>query len=601
MVDSRIPRVPPSAVEPALRVSVPEENRTVRLVSLPERLFDIQKAAILRGEVIRREGDGAVRILTDQGEVSVESDRPLNLEQGQRVEIRVPPGRPPRTADLRPAPPERETPRTAQTEIELRLARPPQEGSQKLSSEELNGRVVRAVALPAGEVNIAPKEPEIVESRIERAVFSAKMIVQAAQAESFEVLKSLSVVASSASVFAKPEALFTLPSSFQTQPESLVIHGGSLPAPESLEPILTRITKSLLLLTPSGLQVPVSGFLHLDALPPAPLPESLTFRIQAGEAAPPIFFGPAEDAPLSGLVSALRAGDVLALVLGPIADKAALAVQIVFPPGAGQQAYALLDVQTSTAPGTPISLTPIHPASVPLLSIAPLPVPPPLLFAAETWPVLQDVLTALSSLAPQAAQSFVNMLPNPAAPQNLAPTALFFIAAVRAGDVEGWLGGRAVDALRRSGRGDLLSRLSQEMSSLSRAASEPAGQDWKALSLPLSWQDQLFKVPVYFRQDQDSRGGREGEKGHTRFIINLDLSRMGKIQMDALYLKGAKRFDLILRTEKSFTRAMEEEMRVLFIEALEEVSLTGSLIFQTGADKWVTVQADKAYSFSANY
>ena len=57
MVDSRIPRVPPSAVEPTLRVNVPEEGRTVRIVSLPERLYDVQKAAILRGEVIRREGE----------------------------------------------------------------------------------------------------------------------------------------------------------------------------------------------------------------------------------------------------------------------------------------------------------------------------------------------------------------------------------------------------------------------------------------------------------------------------------------------------------------------------------------------------------------
>ena len=170
MVDSRIPRVPPSAVEPTLRVNVPDEGRSVRIVSLPERLYDVQKAAILRGEVIRREGESAVRILTDQGEVSVESDRPLNLEKGERVEIRVPPGRPPRTADLRPAPPERETPRTTQTEIEVRLERPQTApaNEQDYSREVLRDRIVRAVAVSNPQkIEISALEPEVVQTTLD--------------------------------------------------------------------------------------------------------------------------------------------------------------------------------------------------------------------------------------------------------------------------------------------------------------------------------------------------------------------------------------------------------------------------------------------------
>ena len=238
-------------------------------------------------------------------------------------------------------------------------------------------------------------------------------------------------------------------------------------------------------------------------------------------------------------MSALRAGDALAVVLGPIVDKAALAVQIIFPSASEPQHFALLELGSIPPKGTQISLSPVNAPSVLLTSL-----PAPLFtLAAETWPVLQEMLTILPQVAPQAAQAFVNMLPSPANPQNLAPTALFFIAAIRAGDVEGWLGGKAVDALRRSGRGDVLSRFSQEMSGLSRAASEPMGQDWKALSLPLYWQNQMFKIPIYYRQDQDSRSGQNGEKGSTRFVINLDLSRMGKIQMDDLLLNGAKRID----------------------------------------------------------
>ncbi|MBK6897056.1 MAG: hypothetical protein IPH06_10745 [Alphaproteobacteria bacterium] len=600
MADSRIPRVPPSAVEPTLRVNVPEDSRSVRIVSLPERLYDVQKAAILRGEVIRREGDSAVRILTDQGEVSVESDRPLNLEKGERVEIRVPPGRPPRTADLRPAPPERDIPRTSQTEIEVRLERPQTApaNEQAYSPEVLRDRIVRAVAVSDPEaVRILPVEPDIVQTSLDSAAFSARKTVQVAEQEIFELLKSLTVSGAGLNGVLKPEAFFPLPVSLGT-PERFSLPGGSLPAASTLEPALTRITKSLLLLTPSSLQVPVADFrLSFEA---PPLPESLTFRITQTESSALFFLDDPQRSEVSGLISPLRAGDALAVVLGPIADKAALAVQIIFPAGAAPQTFALLDIPVIPPQGTQISLSPVNAPSA-LLTTLLAPAAPLFTLAAETWPVLQEMLTILPQVAPQAAQAFVNMLPSPSNPQNLAPTALFFIAAVRAGDVEGWLGGKAVDALRRSGRGDVLSRFSQEMSGLSRAASEPVGQDWKALSLPLYWQNQLLKVPVFYRQDQDSRSGQNGEKGSTRFIINLDLSRMGKIQMDALYLKGAKRFDLILRTEQAFSKAMEQEMRGLFTEALAEVSLTGGLIFQTGADQWVTVQADKAYSFSANY
>ncbi len=602
MVDSRIPRVPPSAIEPTLRVNVPEDGKTVRLVSLPERLYDIQKATLLRGEVIRSEGESAVRILTDQGEFAVVSEEPLNLENGQRVDIRVPPGRPPRTAELQPRPPEPEVPRTAQTEIEVRLARVQAEANTEKNffPEALEDRIVRAVALPVADaVHILPSEAEVVQTSTDHAAFSAQNAVQVAEKEIFALLKTLTVSASDLNITLKPEVFFSLPSSFQNSADSLPLTGGRLPEPFALQPELTRITKSLLLLPPSALQVPVADFLQKTGQAPSPLPDSLTFRVVRSEAPLPLLSGVMPSPPPSAFASALRAGDALAVVLGPIADKAALAVRIVFPSGATPQSYALLDIDTPPPQGSQISLSPINAPSLPTLSL--LAPGFPYLLTTEAWPVMQEMLAILPQIAPQAAQAFVNMLPNPAAPQNLAATALFFIAAVRAGDVEGWLGGRAVDALRRSGRGDLLTRLSQEMSALSRTASESVGQDWKALSLPLYLQNQLFKVPIYFRQDQDSRGGREGEKGATRFIINLDLSRMGKIQMDALYQKGAKRFDLILRTEKTFTRAMEEEMRGLFIDALEEVSLTGNLIFQTGADKWVTVQADKAYSFSANY
>ena len=595
MADSRIPPLPPSSVEPSVRAP-PDSERTVRLVSLPERLYDIQKAVILRGAVSQVDTNGAVRILTDQGEVTVEGEKPLDLHKGEQVEIRVPPGRPPRNAELRPAPPE--VPRNVRTDIDLRVppSRTEPDSEPVYTSKVLEGQIVRAVSIPASEASqVLPPEPEVIEHFIDRVAFSLQNTTQIAEKEIFETLKSLSVFAPTLKYFLKPQPLYVLPS---PQSQTLLpLPEGALPSAQELQPVLSKITKSLFLLQPSGLQVPLFE-IGSDQKPLENLflPESVIFRISRIESAPAFLPDVQQNSPL---VSSLRAGDALAVVLGPLPGKDALAVHIVFPGAAQPQPFALLDTGPPPPAGTSLTLSAL--TQLPAQNLQELAPFLPSFLTADTWPALQEVLNVLPQVAPQAAQSLINMLPSPSSPQQIAPTALFFIAAVRAGDIEGWLGGRVVDALRRADRGDLLSRLSQDVSALSRTASEPIGQDWKALSLPLYWQNQLFKIPVYTKQDPDGRSGRDGEKGSTRFIINLDLSRMGKIQMDALYQKAAKRFDLILRTEQSFTKAMEQEMRGLFSGALGEVFLKGELLFQTGADKWVTVQADKAYSFSANY
>src|SRR5690606_20854458 len=105
--------------------------------------------------------------------------------------------------------------------------------------------------------------------------------------------------------------------------------------------------------------------------------------------------------------------------------------------------------------------------------------------APEPWPLMNDIHQALAQIMPQAAQALGNMTPAPNNPAQLGPAALFFLAAVRVGDLTQWLGGNAVDALRRGGKSGLLNRLSQEGSTLNRLAADPVSQDWRALSLPL--------------------------------------------------------------------------------------------------------------------
>lgn len=75
-------------------------EQVVKLVSLPQALQNNARGQRLEGEVVRANNDGSVRIRTPQGDVDVEV-RGRQPQPGQRLEVDVPAGRPPRQAVIR--------------------------------------------------------------------------------------------------------------------------------------------------------------------------------------------------------------------------------------------------------------------------------------------------------------------------------------------------------------------------------------------------------------------------------------------------------------------------------------------------------------------
>jgi hypothetical protein len=202
--------------------------------------------------------------------------------------------------------------------------------------------------------------------------------------------------------------------------------------------------------------------------------------------------------------------------------------------------------------------------------------------------MMQDLANTLMSVAPRSAHALASMTPSPANPAQLGPTALFFIAAVRGGDLTQWMGDKALDALRKAGRGALLTRIGQEGTNLARLANEPVTQDWKAMSLPLQWDGEYQKIVLYYKRDDsnsdpDKQGGKQ-----TRFIFDLALDRMGLVQLDGLF-RGS-RLDLIVRTQTHFTEAMQMEMRRMYTGALAQTQITGDLSFQNQIEQWVKIK-----------
>ena len=209
--------------------------------------------------------------------------------------------------------------------------------------------------------------------------------------------------------------------------------------------------------------------------------------------------------------------------------------------------------------------------------------PAPLGTLARSWPALEEALQALREVAaPDAgSRAATAMVPQPG--PKLASGLLFFLAALSAGDVGRWLGHQATQALKTAGRETLLSRLGQDFGQLSRLAENPGG-DWRLFIIPLLDADQVQQLRLFLRHGQQEHNGNGGEEDDesTRFIVEVELSRLGGLQLDGLVRD--RRFDLILRTRAPLPDVMRHDIARIFQDANDAAGYRGNIGFQSSAE-----------------
>ena len=197
------------------------------------------------------------------------------------------------------------------------------------------------------------------------------------------------------------------------------------------------------------------------------------------------------------------------------------------------------------------------------------------------WPALSTAADVLAQADRLAADQLIRMIPQ--ANPRLAAAMAVFAGAVQSGDFKKLGGEGAIKGLDKAGRRDLVDRLKRDFLDLADEAQRPRGAgDWQVVTLPFAHGASIDPIHLYLRRlnEGEDQGGKPGQE--QRFILDVRLSRLGRIQFDGLVSRPNKRFDLIVRTAEPLGAEICRDISGIFAECGQLTGITGTVGFQSG-------------------
>jgi len=252
----------------------------------------------------------------------------------------------------------------------------------------------------------------------------------------------------------------------------------------------------------------------------------------------------------------------------------------------------------SRAADRAIATPPVTRPAVPPAAPAEL-APQPLETFPQNWQSLSQILSVMSvGGSSSMAQSLNNRLPGIENPARMTTGMIFFLAAIGAKTpARIWLGPDITRRLEQAGQEKLLQKLDNDMQRIFRlGTTTTAPNDWRPALLPLHIGGDVTAIPILTRQVRDDRpdgengAEREGEDRDktTRFIVELDLSQFGQIQLDGL-LKDQK-LNIIIRAGIKLPPTMKASMTDMFTTALDISGYRGDLQFRDNSPPDISVR-----------
>ena len=192
------------------------------------------------------------------------------------------------------------------------------------------------------------------------------------------------------------------------------------------------------------------------------------------------------------------------------------------------------------------------------------------------WKGLNEAVRAIGETNLAIAQQAVNAAV-PRLDSTFTANVLLFIAGIRGTDIRNLFGDAPIRLLQRI-RPNLLASLNDDFQQISRLSDEDGPNEWRTIPIPIVNGKKIEQICLFMRKKNRSRN--KNNSG-LRFIIDINLSHIGRFQLDGLVNEGKKKFDLIVRTNTMLTRSIETKINSIFFEASEIAGVAGKVTFRT--------------------
>lgn len=208
------------------------------------------------------------------------------------------------------------------------------------------------------------------------------------------------------------------------------------------------------------------------------------------------------------------------------------------------------------------------------------------------WPELDDAVRSLNESHPTLGQQVINSI-LPKADTTLAANIILLLAAIRGGDIKNWFGDAPVRALQRI-KPELMSRLRDDFTQIGRLSDDNISSDWRSYPVPFLNGQAIEQIRLYMKRKSENDDDEQSPDQGARFVLDLELTHLGRLQLDGLVRTDQKRFDLIIRTDNHLQQAMQNGIRDIFQNAVEQTGNKGGLIFQAAPAGFTDIQSDGA-------
>ena len=173
-------------------------------------------------------------------------------------------------------------------------------------------------------------------------------------------------------------------------------------------------------------------------------------------------------------------------------------------------------------------------------------------------------------------ESIISKIPKP--DNKMTAKMLFFLQALKGASIKNWLGIDNSIFLEKTNP-DLFKQLDEDFLILSRNLIEPGTNDWRTTIIPIMNGLGLDHFQFH-TQDQSFHKENHSDKKGARFIIDLELSHLGRIQIDGLTRKKNKNFDLIIRSERDLGNQIKKKINTIYLNFTKIMTFSGQISFQ---------------------